>query len=601
MMDKFHGMTVLASCGRGGFGEVRYCEEISGRRVAVKIVSKNTLGGEWQRELQGVKNYRRITAGVPELLEIFHVEDDDECFWYTMEPADDLNKGKGEYAPDTLAARLAGGPLPPEELFPVLSGIFRGLRAIHEAGFAHRDIKPDNVIFVDGKPKLADIGLLSSLSATMTRLAGSFGFIPPEVRSGDAPASSDRGSRKRNDLYAFGKVIYCAVTGNDPQEFPKIPPGVSLRSLPVKLFYHLALQLCENEPALRIGSVGAAEKELELVRRSLEAGEDLFCKSRFFWWQTRNFFYRLCTRNGKIWLIVPLTVLFTLAVVFFTRSGNLEKYLSWPSHVKPEPARRIEWSEGKEKATLRLSPGASLEMVRIAAGSFMMGSPADELGRSKDEKQHRVGLTREYWLGKYEVTQRQWKAVMRNNPSRFKGNDYPVEQVSWKEAKKFCAKLNLLYREELRSLGYRFDLPTEAQWEYACRAGTTAALNNGNKLDKVWGKSSNLEKIAWYGQNSGQSVHEVGKKEKNKWGLYDMHGNIYEWCRDWYGPYQEDSVDDPVGPPDGRRKVRRGGSWSDAVPNSSHRSASRVSYPPDFKHRDTGFRLVLTPGDPAAR
>ena len=278
MNDDFHGMKVLAVCGRGGFGEVSYCEEISGRRVALKVVYKNTLGGEWQRELQGVRNYSRITDEAPELLKIFHVEEDEECFWYTMEPADSRSPEK--YVPDTLAARLQKGPLPPEELLPVLSGIFRGVRAIHEAGFAHRDIKPENVIFVKGVPKLADIGLFSSLSATMTRLAGSLEFIPPEARTAGSLDSSDREGRRRNDLYAFGKVVYCAVTGLEPQKFPSVPPEWA-PGLPEKLFLRFAFRLCEKDPLLRIDAIDEAAEHLKLIEGSIAGGEDFQSGYRF--------------------------------------------------------------------------------------------------------------------------------------------------------------------------------------------------------------------------------------------------------------------------------------------------------------------------------
>ncbi|MBQ7693581.1 MAG: protein kinase [Lentisphaeria bacterium] len=321
-MDDFHGMKVLASCGRGGFGEVLYCEEISGRRVAVKIVSRNTLGGEWERELQGVRNYSRITDDAPELLKIFHVEEDEECFWYTMEPADSADPEK--YIPDTLAARLAAGPLPPEQLFPVLFGIFRGVRAIHEAGFAHRDIKPENVIFVKGKPKLADIGLFSSLTVTMTRLAGSFEFIPPEVRSGKSAGSSDRASRCRNDLYAFGKVVYCAVTGNDPREFPSIPPELNTSLLPVKLFMRLAFQLCENQSWLRLDSIAAVQRRLEEIRDKLDRGESLGDRIAYhFWLQLSRF------RSLKLHYVLLAIVLVPALI------GGLISFVgSW--HREPE-------------------------------------------------------------------------------------------------------------------------------------------------------------------------------------------------------------------------------------------------------------------------
>ncbi len=346
MDGDFHGMKVLASCGRGGFGEVCYCEEISGRRVAVKIVSKNTLGGEWQRELQGVRNYSRITDDAPELLKIFHVEEDAECFWYTMEPADSADPEK--YVPDTLAGRLAAGPLAPEELFSVLSGIFRGVRAIHEAGFAHRDIKPENVIFVKGKPKLADIGLFSSLSATVTKLAGSFEFIPPEARSGESLDSSDRASRQRNDLYAFGKVIYCAVTGNEPQKFPDIPPEVSLRPLPVKLFMRLALQLCEKDPSLRIDSVAEAAEELEVIGKILLEGEDLRDRFRFTSKEVRRRTKALLHHSGR-WLLKYGWILLICVAAAAAASWSV---------FKPEPP--VDLTKVKHKTVTNKTIGFSM-------------------------------------------------------------------------------------------------------------------------------------------------------------------------------------------------------------------------------------------------
>ncbi len=259
--------------------------------------------------------------------------------------------------------------------------------------------------------------------------------------------------------------------------------------------------------------------------------------------------------------------------------------------------------------------GVVLEMVKIKAGSFTMGSSSGEQGHDNDETQHRVTLTRDYWLGKFEVTQAQWKAVMGNNPSYFKSDDRPVEQVSWNDAKEFCNKLNTIYAGKLPA-GYKFDLPTEAQWEYACRAGTTTSLNIGEDM-RIFGinNSPNLDKVGWYGGNCGQGfdltsgydisgweekqysdqkggTHPVGKKLPNKWGLYDMHGNVWEWCSDWYGSYNGDAVD-PVGPSSGSDRVGRGGSW---YGNARYcRSARRGCYSPGIRYDNLGFRLALVP------
>ena len=239
---------------------------------------------------------------------------------------------------------------------------------------------------------------------------------------------------------------------------------------------------------------------------------------------------------------------------------------------------------------MTLPGGTTIEMVKVQAGSFMMGSPEDERGRFGDEKQHRVTLTKDYWLGKYEVTQRQWQAVMGgSNPSWYKrGGNYPVENMTWDDAKKFCDRLNNLFAGKLPR-GYRFDLPTEAQWEYACRAGTTTALNNGKDLTSIEGCCRNLDNVGWY-KNRGMKTNVVGGKLPNAWGLYDMHGNVWEWCRDWYGPYGGDAID-PTGPARGSIRVRRGGSGQTVAGRCS--SSYRHDFEPETQGASIGFRLAL--------
>ena len=243
--------------------------------------------------------------------------------------------------------------------------------------------------------------------------------------------------------------------------------------------------------------------------------------------------------------------------------------------------------------TIPLSDTVNLEMIWIEPGTFMMGSPEDELGRRDDEVQHQVTLTQGYWLGKYEVTQAQYEAVTGENPSRFIGADLPVECVSWDDAMAFCAKLT--EREKTAGRlpeGYEYTLPTESQWEYACRAGTTTALNSGKNLsDKV--ECPEMDEVGWYGYNSDDKTHPVGQKQPNAWGLYDMHGNVYEWCLDWYGAYPASSVTDPKGASSGSDRVIRGGSWfSDAL---NCRSAYRDGSYPDYSWFSFGFRVALAP------
>ena len=227
---------------------------------------------------------------------------------------------------------------------------------------------------------------------------------------------------------------------------------------------------------------------------------------------------------------------------------------------------------------LTLPGGVKMEMIYVAPGSFTMGSPSFEDGRYDEEVQHRVTLTKGYWLGKYEVTQRQWESVMGNNPSDFKGGDRLVDNVSWKDSQEFCRKVN---DAAIRQFGGGARLPTEAEWEYACRAGSTGP----------YGGSGNLDDMGWYGGNSGSKTHPVGQKQANAWGFHDMHGNVWEWCNDWYGSYDGDATD-PIGPASGEIRVLRGGSWSLSARRC--RSAFRLRLIPGFRSYDYGFRLCCS-------
>jgi formylglycine-generating enzyme required for sulfatase activity/tRNA A-37 threonylcarbamoyl transferase component Bud32 len=234
--------------------------------------------------------------------------------------------------------------------------------------------------------------------------------------------------------------------------------------------------------------------------------------------------------------------------------------------------------EVEEKADL--GKGTTLEMVLIPAGKFKMGSPASEQGRSGDETQHEVTLTKPFYMGKYEVTQEQWESVMGDNPVRGgnpsspKGAKLPVTGVSWKNCQEFIKKLNAN-----TDGGYR--LPTEAEWEYACRAGTTTAYSFGNSLTRS---------DANYGSSSTKAV---GDYPANAFGLYDMHGNVFEWCEDWYGDYPKGAVTDPKGPATGDKGVYRGGSFNSG--GSKVRSSLRALNSPTAQIDYLGLRLARTP------
>ena len=234
-----------------------------------------------------------------------------------------------------------------------------------------------------------------------------------------------------------------------------------------------------------------------------------------------------------------------------------------------------------EVEVLMLPGGATMEMIYVEPCEFIIGSPPSEKGRIDSEVQHRVTLTKGYWLGKYEVTQRQWKSVMGRNPSRFQGDDRPVEGVSWEDCQEFIQKVNAA---AMRQFGDAARLPNEAEWEYACRAGSDGPYAGNGKLDDM----------GWYDGNSGRGTNPVGQKFVNAWGFHDMHGNVWEWCGDFYGNYPNGEVTDPSGPASGDGRVLRGGSWDDIA--RFCRSAYRFRSNPGFRYDNYGFRLCCSAG-----
>jgi len=230
--------------------------------------------------------------------------------------------------------------------------------------------------------------------------------------------------------------------------------------------------------------------------------------------------------------------------------------------------------------TLDLGGGVTWEGELIPAGTFVMGSPKGEApGDPAEEQQHKVTLTKPFYMGKYELTQKQYEKVTGTNPSPTKGDDLPVCNVPPVDAESFCDKMSALVKRSVK-------LPTEAQWEYACRAGTTTAYYNGDSTD-------GLDKIAWFGANSGNAAHPVGQKMPNAWGLYDMSGNLREIVHDFYNPAPQGDATDPTGPATGDPKnhvVRGAGFSANAIKAGNCRSASRR---PTENLVATGFRVML--------
>ena len=244
--------------------------------------------------------------------------------------------------------------------------------------------------------------------------------------------------------------------------------------------------------------------------------------------------------------------------------------------AKTAKGPRAERKSGDTKV-LTLPGGEKMEMIWCEPGSFMMGSPKDEKGRFEDEHIHRVTLTKGFWLGKYEVTQAQWNSVMGRGRPRFAGKDKPMDNVSWDDCQRFLRAVNA-------TLGGVARLPTEAEWEYACRAGSSAPISGSGKLDQM----------AWYDANSDNSTHPVGKKDPNDWGFCDMHGNVLEWCSDWFANTEGHAVD-PKGPSSGSFRLLRGGCWF--FLERDCRSAYRLKRDPGIRNSIFGFRMACSEED----
>ena len=232
-----------------------------------------------------------------------------------------------------------------------------------------------------------------------------------------------------------------------------------------------------------------------------------------------------------------------------------------------------------DNISIPVKDGVSIDLVRVEAGTFTMGATAEmENPYDREKTPHRVTLTNDYYIGKYEVTQGLWQAVMGNNPSYFKGDNLPVEEVSWDDCQDFINKLN-------RITGKTFRLPTEAEWEYAARGGNKSR-------GYQYSGSNNLSDVAWYDDNSDSKTHAVGSKQANELGIYDMSGNVYEWCQDWKGSYSSSLQVNPTGANSGSHRVERGGSWD--IIDWGCRSSYRYSSVPDFCGSNLGLRLVLS-------
>ena len=423
------------------------------------------------------------------------------------------------------------GIITPEEMILVALQVAEGMHAAHQKNILHRDLKPDNILVrKEGgkwKVKIIDFGLAMRKATIETSIAarGEGETIIGNSVAGTIKYSPPeqigemKGVRPGaySDVYSFGKVFcYALFKTTDPKD------------------RHWK-EVAEN------------------IRGNLREMVDQ-CKEE-------ELKYRYADFEPVLNMLKSL--------------GSSKPVQILQVKVEPPPIPKAEIQpQGKavQKAGAIYKNKLDMEFVRIPTGTFMMGSPESEEGRGRDETQHEVTITKSYYMGKYEVTQEQWEGVMDYNPSITKGARLPVTGVSWEDCQEFIKKLNAKTSGD-------YMLPTEAEWEYACRAGTTTAHSVGNSITKA---DANID---------GPGTKAVGSYNPNAFGLYDLHGKVWEWCEDWYGDYPVEAVTDPKGPTAGKYRVLRGGSF-DYYESKARSSSRNFRFTPTFGDPDCGFRLA---------
>ena len=491
---------------------------------------------------------------------------------------------------ESLAAKMKrqGGPMAEAQVEAYLTQLLDALEYVHRHGLLHLDIKPANIMEdSDGRLHLIDFG--ASRQADAADLLTHTHTAMPYTK-GYAPTEQIEGNKKKTcpatDLYALGATLYHLLTGEQPPEIADIgmdkehafhfPAEVSarMRGLIIALMQPFPAERPQSVEEVRsmLGDGGLSptpsnggDDDITVIERPVAHPQPVRpSKTQPVSEQRKE------TRSYRVWpwLLMVAGLLLAGGVVW------------WRTSASDDPSSGSTDDDMTEEVPITDPVLARLidNMVPVDGGTFWMGANPEDSEAYGDEKpRHQVTLS-DFSIGRYEVTQEEWEAVMGSNPSEFKGAKRPVENVSWGDCQEFIRKLN-------EKTGKQFRLPTEAEWEFAARGG--------NKSQGYqYSGSNNPGAVAWYYYgNSGNQTHDVGQKSPNELGLYDMSGNVREWCQDWYDDYSSSSQTNPTGPASGSNRVLRGGSCDGGAWDC--RVSLRDYYTPDNRYDDLGFRLVL--------
>ena len=518
MHKNIRGFEIIKKLGEGGMGSVYLAKDkMLARKVAIKFL--NPLLTADQQFVERFQQEAKVHASLMHTnIVSLHAFFEEEGNYYMI-----MEYARGETLKSIIQKT---GLIPDQRAIKIMSQILEGVGYAHQKGIVHRDLKPSNIMLDENDAvKIMDFGIAKVLgdrgmTKTGTKMGTIYYMSPEQIR-----AAKD--IDQRTDIYSLGIVLYEMLTG-------KLPFNTNTES-----DYEVM-----NEIVL--GSIGDPRTIVNNISEQTALVVQKMCEKK------KDNRYVTCYQCGED---------------FTNREVKIDQPRIYAKAPKIEaPKQKIE----SPKPKVFIEP----EMVLIEGGSFQRES-SNALGLFK--KTHTVTLN-SFYIGKYPITQKEWEAIMGKNPSHFKGDNLPVESVSWTDAQNFLTKLN-------KNTGQKYRLPTEAEWEYAARGG------NKSKGYKYSG-SNYINEVAWHFGNSKLKTHSVGSKNPNEIGIYDMSGNVCEWCSDWYdGNYYKTSPgNNPQGPSSGAYRVLRGGSWNsyDDLCRSAYRNRSN----PDNRVSNVGFRVV---------